>query len=620
MLSRLVLIMNICIILLSSAKFALSEVPEHNHTVIARSVLTINDETSCPPWFLYDNTTRQCACGDDLGGVVSCDNKEKQVYLVRCYCMTYDAQIGISVGSCFTNCIAKRSNSSFHLHNYLQVPLDLKDLNKVMCDERWNRSGRFCGKCKKGYYPLAYSFEMNCVNCTNTDKYRWLIFVSTAFIPLTVFFILILSFGISANSPQLEAFIIFAQIISTPANTRMVLEALDAEKYPFPATLCRIITAAYGIWNLDFFRTLLPQNCLKITTLQVLALDYVIAVYPLFLIVLTYIVIDLHDRQFCLLAWVGKAFGHCHIIKPAINIKSSILHTFGTFLLLSYGKFLTVSFDLLVFTKAYSPNGKVASTVLFYDASIDYFSKEHLPYAILAITITIIFNIIPLIFLLLHPLKCFKGHIGRWPALRICLDSFQGYYKDGTAGTHDCRFFSSLCLLIRLSLFVAYSFVQNVGFYSLASILLIFLVTLIIVFQPFKEQFKAYNSIYSLLLVNLAVFFITIGCIHAASLAASHTLKVIACAFSFFITILPLFYVSFFVLKWLFSLSLIQSCFLTYCTACHSRKRTDDSDLDESFAQRMEYPGEEQRLIHANDPNIQNSQYGSVQSRERSAY
>ena len=236
-----------------------------------------------------------------------------------------------------------------------------------------------------------------------------------------------------------------------------------------------------------------------------LALDYVIAVYPLFLIVLTYIVIDLHDRQFCPLVWVGKTFRHCH--KPAVSIKSSILHTFGTFQLLSYSKFITVSFDLLIFTKSYSPSGKVASTVLFYDASIEYFSKEHLPYAILAITIIIIFNIISLMFMLLHPVKCFKGHIGRWPALRIRLDSFQGYYKDGTEGTRDCRFFSSLYLIIRLFLFVVYSFVQNEGFYFFASILLILLVTLIFVFQPFKEQFKAYNSIHALLLVNLAVFF-----------------------------------------------------------------------------------------------------------------
>ena len=118
----------------------------------------------------------------------------------------------------------------------------------------------------------------------------------------------------------------------------------------------------------------------------------------------------------------------------------------------------------------------------------------------------------------------------------------------------------------------------------------------------------------------LLCFFINIGCINAASLVASHTLKVISCTLSFFISVLSLFYVLFFVLKWVFSLKLIQSCFLTYCTICHSRKRADDSALDESYAHCMEYPGEEQPIIRTNDPNVQDSQNGSIQSREKSAY
>ena len=39
----------------------------------------------------------------------------------------------------------------------------------------------------------------------------------------------------------------------------------------------------YGIWNLDFLRTVIPHICLNVTTLQVLAPDYVLAVYPLVL-------------------------------------------------------------------------------------------------------------------------------------------------------------------------------------------------------------------------------------------------------------------------------------------------------------------------------------------------
>ena len=323
-----------------------SEYPLSNGDLL--SSLNQTEEMSCPVWFMYDSTSQQCICGDDLGGVIGCDNEEQRAYVMRCYCMTYDNQTGVTVGSCFTNCFMNKSSMSFQL--YFRVPMNHSDLNEVMCGERWNRDGKFCGKCKDGYYPLVYSYNMKCIKCANA-KYNWFKFVISAFVPLTFFFFLILIFGVKAYSPQLDAFIIFAQIFSTPANIRIVIEWLNSKlhMHPFYGYLVRVFFAIYGIWNLDFFRTLLPDNCLKINTLQVLALDYIIALYPLFLIVFTYILVDLYDRRLWPLVWIWKPFKKClKSITDTVNIKSSILNAFGTFLLLSYGKFLTVSFDLLI--------------------------------------------------------------------------------------------------------------------------------------------------------------------------------------------------------------------------------------------------------------------------------
>ena len=52
------------------------------------------------------------------------------------------------------------------------------------------------------------------------------------------------------------------------------------------------------IWNLDFFRTLLPGVCLHLTTLEVLALDYLIAVCPMLLMVIAYVLVELHGYGF----------------------------------------------------------------------------------------------------------------------------------------------------------------------------------------------------------------------------------------------------------------------------------------------------------------------------------
>ncbi len=57
---------------------------------------------------------------------------------------------------------------------------------------------------------------------------------------------------------------------------RVIILALGA--FPNYSRMSRIVLAIYGIWNLDFFRTFMPPICLNISTLQVHAFDYAIAV------------------------------------------------------------------------------------------------------------------------------------------------------------------------------------------------------------------------------------------------------------------------------------------------------------------------------------------------------
>ena len=106
-------------------------------------------------------------------------------------------------------------------------------------------------------------------------------YVAIAFVLLTVFLVLVLNCRISATSPKLNAFVTFSQALSYPANVRAVLFLINEESYPGASIAVRILLAIYGFWNLDFFRTLIPHICLKVDTLQALALDYSIAFYPI---------------------------------------------------------------------------------------------------------------------------------------------------------------------------------------------------------------------------------------------------------------------------------------------------------------------------------------------------
>ena len=119
--------------------------------------------------------------------------------------------------------------------------------------------------------------------------------------------------------------------MAVPVNAHVLLVA-----HPRIGTLVRTIAALYGIWNLDFFRTLIPHICLEVNTLQALALDYAIACYPLLLIVVSYMLIELHARNFRLIVYLWKPFRRFFIrFRKQWDIKTSIIEVFATFLLLS---------------------------------------------------------------------------------------------------------------------------------------------------------------------------------------------------------------------------------------------------------------------------------------------
>ena len=74
---------------------------------------------------------------------------------------------------------------------YNDLPRNKSELNDFMCSNKTelHRTGTLCGKCQDGYYPLAYSYDMTCIQCPN-GKPDWWKFVLAAFLPLFNFYII----------------------------------------------------------------------------------------------------------------------------------------------------------------------------------------------------------------------------------------------------------------------------------------------------------------------------------------------------------------------------------------------------------------------------------------------
>ena len=148
-----------------------------------------------------------------------------------------------------------------------------------MCG-RFNRTGVLCGECQHGLSPLVLSYDLRCVDCPEGHK-NWWKFVVLGFIPLTFFYLFITFFNINVTSSQLHGAVLVCQAVSMPALVRVLF--LTFSTRPDLLSAVKIISLAYSFWNLDIFRSIIPNICLPISPVQSLALDYTIAVYPLLL-------------------------------------------------------------------------------------------------------------------------------------------------------------------------------------------------------------------------------------------------------------------------------------------------------------------------------------------------
>jgi len=292
---------------------------------------------------------------------------------------------------------------------------------------------------------------------------------SIAFGPLTVFYIIVIACRISATSAKLNAFILLTQIVSFPAHMRIILAMItNNPTTPLEQVVAHTVFSLYGIWNLDFFRTFYEPFCLHpdMSTLLVLALDYVVAAYPLVLVVITYILVELHDHNFRIVVLLWKPFHRCFSgFRRKWNIRTSLIDAFATFILLSSVRFLSVTFDLLAPTRLYNSHGDTLNEYrLYYDPTVELFDKQHLPYGLVAV---VVLSLLVFLFLLLclYPCTCFQRCLNycglRFQALHTFMDSFQGCYQNSP---RDCRCFAAVYLILRVALFIAYSVTLSLFF------------------------------------------------------------------------------------------------------------------------------------------------------------
>ena len=251
----------------------------------------------CPPgMFLDSNGT--CVCRFGFDSLLKCYQNNFTTQLQR------GAWIGIGesgalVGQC-PYCAAIGSS------RYINLPTDPKRLEAELCG-KVHRTATLCGKCKPTYGPAINSIDFQCVKCGNDDaRYRWVLYLLIQFLPITIFFLLVFIIDIGVTAGPANAYVFFAQMVTTAI-------VLDGDGWiqvddvftggSVVDKLFRIFP--YSIWNLDF-QNYFPKFCLStsFSTLQLLAIGYITAFYPLVLVCITFFISYLDERGYRLVTCV----------------------------------------------------------------------------------------------------------------------------------------------------------------------------------------------------------------------------------------------------------------------------------------------------------------------------
>ena len=176
-----------------------------------------------------------------------------------------------------------------------------------------------------------------------------------------------------------------------------------------------------------------------------LLLNFISVLSPLFLLVVTYVFIELHAQGFKVIVYCWKPFHPCFArIRRNWSSSDSVIHAFTSLLFLSFASLNYNAHQLLSSTSIFFSNSThpLKSNVLINAPNIQAYRPKYIYYPVIAV---FFLGVLPTLLLLLYPIRMFRVRFQRccsqrWLIrLNTFVETFQGSFKDGCNGTHDFR-------------------------------------------------------------------------------------------------------------------------------------------------------------------------------------
>ena len=429
------------------------------------------------------------------------------------YCLSqYDNGTNIGIGMCPSGYANIWFTAVF---SDLISPAAAYERNQQFCINSYVFDGaddtRLCGSCPPGTaVPITGNGILHCIKCASSEDdglFLWYYILPLQFLPLTIMIVLIIVLDIKLVGGHITGYILYCQMLSLP----------------FPQLLSTVVVPFTSMWNINFISLCITgvfviiyfcSICITHTmrALGAISFWYVVAFYPLVLLLLLYVWIIMYERGWRMVVCITRPV-HRLLARfwLKFDIHPSLIDSVAGIYILCFTQLAVTSLKILHFTWWESLTSDEYGLAFYYDGTLDYFKGRHALAGSFAIIVLIIFVILPMVYLLLYPFKYFQRFLDVCKLRRqftdAVVDSLTGSFKNGSDNTYDYRFFAGLYLLLRIIIiclfYIPYTEKQYI-MYALCGVVVVHGAA-VTIFRPFRKNLHNFSNF--ILTVFLALNF-----------------------------------------------------------------------------------------------------------------
>ena len=390
-----------------------------------------------------------------------------------------------------------------------------------------NRMGFMCGKCMPTYGPSAYSIK--CHKCHLSIPSAIALYLTIKLLPTAILFIFIMMFRINIIKGPMLGYVVFCQvfIFSIRLNATYT-ETIRVQLNRTYQSILKLFTQLSVVWSLDATGIFQPI-CIsdKLEDSDVLFINNVLsALFPLCLVVITYILIELHARNYKVFVFCWKPFRGCfNKFGRNWSASDSIIHAFASLIFLSFTVLNYNFYELLSVSKIYTyHDGHPLKIILTNLPTMQEYSSSPLIicYITVVVLLLIVFSILPTLVLLLYPFQMFQTLLDRvcppkiHLQLNIFVETFQSPFKNGCEGTRDFRITPGLmaCMILLINTLCCIAHVIHIERYIIPTIVICFILSSMLIthVRPCKSSSGNLSIIFhSWWLLTLSALFLLWG-------------------------------------------------------------------------------------------------------------